>query len=87
MTTAFAHTVRGQWPAAFMAQPAGFLLALFTVAAGAASAGVLVTGRVLAPNWARLTPFWLACIVVSVLLAGWAFKLIVGLATGALPYR
>ena len=73
--------------AAFLAQPAGFLLALVTAAGAGVCANILVTGKVLSVNWYRLTPVRLACIVVAILLAGWLFKLGTGLATGVLPYR
>lgn len=45
MTTAFAHTVRGQWYRAFMAQPAGFVAALGTIAAAVVAVWALATGR------------------------------------------
>ena len=75
MTTAFAHTVRGQWISAFHAQPAGFALALATVVAGALALGVLVTGRVWGVNWYRIKPRTVTLTVLGVLLAGWVYKI------------
>lgn len=80
MTTAFAYTVRGQWLAAFGAQPAGFLLALLTVAATAVSLGVVVTGSVWTVNWYRVSPSRLVIALVLVVLAGWLYKLFSGVA-------
>ncbi len=45
MTTAFAHTVRFEFPDAFRSNPAGFLLALFTLAAPLWFLHALVTGQ------------------------------------------
>jgi hypothetical protein len=86
MTTAFSHTVRGQWLRAFCVQPAGFLLALATIAAVFVLGGVVVKGRwPQAPLW--LTPYRLFLVVLVLLVGGWAFKIAVGLADGSLPYR
>lgn len=87
MTTAFAHVVRGQWWRAFLAQPAGFVLALMTIA------GTLLGGRMVLTNrWpvrlaAVVTPYRLCLGVLVLLIGGWAFKLVYGLATGELPLR
>lgn len=85
MTTAFAHTVRGQLGSAFHAQPAGFLLALGTAAAAALSAGVLFTGKVWAVNWYRVPPTLTAVAILLCLLAGWGYKLATGVISGTLP--
>lgn len=87
MTTAFAHGVRGQWLRSFHAQPAGFLLFLATLTAVGISLSVLVTGRTLRLNPQRLTPVRIALMVVGLLAAGWAYKLIAGLWSGVVPYR
>lgn len=87
MTTAFAHTVRGQWLRAFWVQPAGFVLAVGTIAFLGISAWTVVRGR-----WPRLTGWWLTPYrlflgLLILLLGAWAFKIVTGLATGTLPYR
>ena len=87
MTTAFAHTVRGQWLRAFWVQPAGFVLALGTIALGGVAGWTVLYGR-----WPRLrlrfvTPYRLFLGLLVLLLGGWAFKIVVGLAEGTLPYR
>ncbi len=85
MTTAFAHTVRGQWLQAAWAQPAGFVLALGTIGAALVSVWVLVTGRLPYLDYAAFTPFRLFLALLVLLLGGWAFKLIAGLLTHTLP--
>ena len=87
MTTAFAHTVRGELLSAFRAHPAGFIMALATVATAAVSASVLLTGRVWRVNWYRIPPSRFALAVVLIMLAGWACKLAVGVLSGTLPVR
>ncbi|MBI5866328.1 MAG: DUF2752 domain-containing protein [Planctomycetes bacterium] len=75
MTTAFAHTVRGQWLQAIWAQPSGFLLALATAATAAMSAWALVTGS--NPLWQYLpfvTPYRLFLGLTIVLFGGWFFR-------------
>lgn len=74
MTTAFAHTVRGQWFSAVWAQPAGFVLALATAATAVAALTVVVTGRVWAVNWYRVRPGRVAVVVLACFLAAWGFK-------------
>ena len=85
MTTAFAHTVRGNLWSAFSAQPAGLAVALATVLAASVSLGVLFSGKVWAVNWFRVTPLRLTLTIVLVVLGGWLYKLAAGLITGALP--
>ncbi|MDO8629024.1 MAG: DUF2752 domain-containing protein [Phycisphaerales bacterium] len=76
MTTAFAYAVRGRLGAAFHAQPAGLLIALSVALAGVASAGIVATGRTWRVNWYRVPPVRLAVIVLAVVLAGWAYKIV-----------
>ena len=87
MTTAFAHTVRGQLIHAFWAQPTGLILALVTIAALVVSTVVVISGR--PPRWpARyVTPFAVFFTLLALLIGGWAFKLAVGLLDGSLPIR
>ena len=85
MTTAFAHTVRGQLVSAFRAQPAGLALALATMVSVFVSLSVAVTGKVWAINWYRVPPGRLALAIVGLALAAWAYKVVVGLMFGTLP--
>ncbi len=87
MTTAFAHTVRGQWWHAARAQPAGFALALATLAGVLLSIFALAAGRWPAVPWLAARPFWLFLGLLVVLLGGWAFKVVAGLLDHSLPYR
>ncbi|MCP4592975.1 MAG: DUF2752 domain-containing protein [bacterium] len=75
MTTAFAHTVRGQWGAALRAQPAGWLAALAVGALAMLSAATVVTGRRWAVNWYRVPPGRVVLGCVVVVLAAWAYRI------------
>ena len=75
MTTAFAHTVRGQWVAAWRAQPAGWLAAVATAALAAVSATTVVTGRRWVVNWYRVAPGRVVAPVVLIVLAAWAYRI------------
>ena len=87
MTTAFAHTVRGQWWSAFHAQPAGFLLCLAVMAATGLAASSLISGKSWRINWYRISPTRTALVGVGLLLAAWAYKIVAGLLDGTLPAR
>ena len=87
MTTAFSHTVRGSWWSAFWAQPAGFVLALTTIAALFVSLRGVATGRVPRVLIDDRTVFRLFMALLVLLVSGWAFKLLVGLADHSLPIR
>jgi len=87
MTTAFAYTVRGRLLAAFLAQPAGMVFALATIAAAGGALWVLVTGRLPPIRWPLITPYRLFFGLLVLLIGSWAFKIILGLATGSLPDR
>jgi hypothetical protein len=76
MTTAFAYAVRGRLGSAFHAQPTGLLIALGVALAGVASAGILAGGKTWRVNWYRVPPVRLAIIVLVVVLAGWAYKIV-----------
>jgi hypothetical protein len=86
MTTAFAYAVRGQWLAAFHAQPAGFLLAMGTMIVAVFSFGAVISGRAWAINWYRISPGRTVVAVVAVVLLSWAYKIVAGLMSGTLPY-
>ena len=85
MTTAFSHTVRGQLPSAFMAQPAGMLLALMTILIGVLSVLTITTGQIPTINWYRLSPTWVVLLFLAVILLAWLFKILTGRTTGVLP--
>jgi hypothetical protein len=85
MTTAFAHTVRGELGPAFRAQPAGLVLALATLLAASVSLGVMLTGNVWLVNWYRLSPVRVTLLLLAVVLSGWAYKVTVGVISGVLP--
>ena len=85
MTTAFAHAVRGELFSAFQAQPAGLAFALATIVAGGVSLSVLLTGRVWAVNWYRVPQSRVVLAVALIILAGWGYKVGVGVLTGSLP--
>lgn len=87
MTTAFAHTVRGQWLRAIYVQPAGFLLALATIAALVLSVVMIVRGRGPVVDWLWLTPYRVFLFMLIFLLGGWGAKVVIGLADGSLPVR
>jgi hypothetical protein len=85
MTTAFAYTVRGRLISAFVAQPAGFLLALATIAGALGSARAVVTGRVGPLPIPVLTPYRLFFGLLVLFIGSWAFKIVIGLLNGTLP--
>jgi hypothetical protein len=76
MTTAFAHTVRGQWTDAFHAQPMGMLLAVAAMAGVLASLSVLVSGRSWTINWYRIRPTRLVLLIVLLSAAAWAYRIV-----------
>ncbi|MFQ5462715.1 MAG: DUF2752 domain-containing protein [Phycisphaerae bacterium] len=85
MTTAFSLTVRGRLLSAFHAQPAGLLFALATMLVTAVALVSAVSGRFWTPNFYRISwPRWAIGFVV-LLLGGWGYKLVVGIAAGTLP--
>lgn len=87
MTTAFAYAVRGRVVNAFLAQPAGFLLALATAGCALGAGWVLVTGRMPPIHLPILTPYRLFLGLLVLLVGSWAFKIVLGLLNGTLPDR
>ncbi len=85
MTTAFAHTVRGHWPAALRAQAMGFLLALMTGVTAVGCAVVALTGRTWVINWYRVPPGRALLVICLMFLAAWAVKIVQTLAPRGLP--
>lgn len=80
MTTAFAHTVRGQLISAFWAQPTGLVLTLAIMMAALGASWTLATGRLLPVRIPILTPYRLLVALLVLLVGGWAFKMVVMLA-------
>lgn len=87
MTTAFAHTVRGQWLRALYAQPSGFVLALATIATAGGSAWVLVTGRPVRTRVPLMGPVSLSTLLLVLLFGGWGIKILIGWLDGTIPIR
>jgi len=85
MTTAFAYTVRGRLFQAFLAQPAGLLLALGTAICALGAIWVLVAGRLPPVRLPILTPYRLFFGLLVLLLGSWIFKIVLGLLNGTLP--
>lgn len=87
MTTAFAHTVRGQVLSAIHAQPTGFILAVITILTAAGSLFALVVGRPPRVPWHVLTPYRLMLALLLLTLGGWFAKLAIGRVEGTLPVQ
>lgn len=85
MTTAFAHAARLDFPAAFLAQPVGLLLAVLTAVAGLAGLDLLVTGRYWMVNWYRVSPAKLVVAGTVLLCISWLGKIAVGVLNGSYP--
>jgi len=76
MTTAFAHTVRGQWLRAIRAQPMGWLLAMGTFFVTGPALVSLIFGGVWVVNWYRVSLARLVCGFVLLSAAAWAYKIL-----------
>lgn len=85
MTTAFAHTVRGELVAAFWAQPAGLVLALATILVSVLSLNVLIDARVWSVNWYRVSPALVLALFFVLVLLGWGLKIADGVTRGVFP--
>jgi hypothetical protein len=70
---------------ALAAQPLGALLCLATFAAVLLGAWSAATGRRLVVDWYRVTPTGLALAIGGTILVAWGVKIVIGLASGALP--
>jgi hypothetical protein len=75
MTTSFAHAVRGQWVAAFVAQPAGLLLASLAALTVVIAAWVAVSGRPVHRFLRPLARGRTALVAVALLVLGWGWKI------------
>jgi hypothetical protein len=80
MTTAFAHTVRGQFLAAIRVQAAGFLLAIATAGAGLLAGLAVITGKRPSLNWYRISPTALVWGAAGFLVIAWGVKIVLVLA-------
>ncbi len=87
MTTAFAYAVRGRLIRAFLAQPAGLVLALATAAGALGAAWVVAAGRMPPVRMPMITPYRLFFGLLVLLAGSWAFKIVLGLSSGMLPDR
>lgn len=76
MTTAFSHTVRGEFISAILAQPLGWLLAMTTFALLVRSFYALITGVTWRINWYRVSPTWVALMILTLASASWAYKIL-----------
>ena len=74
MTTAFAHTVRGQWIRAFHAQPMGWLLAVAAIVVAGTNVFAFVTGASIGINWYRVSPIAVALAMVVLGALAWGYK-------------
>ncbi|MEX0655425.1 MAG: DUF2752 domain-containing protein [Phycisphaeraceae bacterium] len=75
MTTSFSHATNGDFVAAFLTQPTGSLLALFTAMTAIVSGYATVTGMSLAPIGRAIWRPRMVVLFVTLLLAGWTYKI------------
>ncbi len=87
MTTSFSCVMHGDLVSAFKAQPAGAVLCVGAIALLGFAFYVVFSGRILLVNWDRVGPVRLMLGLGFLILGGWAFKIVHGLTTGALPVR
>jgi hypothetical protein len=87
MTTAYADLVHGHPLHAMLDQPCGFMLALATAIIGVVALAAAISGRTVWPNWYRIDPVRVVWGFVVLFIASWGLKILIGLATGALPAR
>lgn len=87
MTTAYADLVHGHALRSVLDQPMGFVLALATAIVGVIALAAAFSGRTVWVNWYRVNPVRVVWAFVVLFVASWGFKILFGLATGALPAR
>jgi len=87
MTTACADLVHGHVWRSFVDQPMGFVLSLGTGVVGVVALAAVLSGRVVWINWYRVSPVRVVWAFMVLFVASWGFKIVVGLATGAMPVR
>ncbi len=76
MTTAWAHTVRGEFPSAFMAQPLGVLLAFATAIVAICGLVTACTGFSFSFLLYRFSPTKIIITIAIVAIVSWGFKIL-----------
>lgn len=76
MTTAFAHSVRGDWLAAIAAQPAGWLVFVAVAVLLIQSVRELATGVGIRVNWYRVSPYRVTAVIAAMVLLAWIYKIL-----------
>lgn len=77
MTTAWSHTVRGELPSAFLAQPMGMLLAISTLFVAIGACISAVTGYSFNALLYRFAPSKVIIVIAVLALASWGLKILV----------
>ena len=77
MTTAWSHTVRGQLPSAWMAQPLGMLLALTAFAVAIGAFITAISGISFQSLLYRYSPTKVIIVIASLAILSWAFKILI----------
>lgn len=78
MTTAFAHTVRGQWIQAVHAQPMGWLLAVAAMVVAGTNVFSFFAGASIGINWYRVSPVGVAVAMAALGALAWGYKVAFG---------
>jgi hypothetical protein len=76
MTTAWSHTVRGQLPSAFLAQPFGMLLALTAFAVAIGACITAITGISFRSLLYRYSPTKVIIVIATLVILSWVFKIL-----------
>ncbi len=76
MTTAWSHTVRGEFATAFMTQPLGMLLALAAFLVFIGGSVTACTGYSFQPLLYRFPPSRIFFLLIGLALAAWGFKIL-----------
>ncbi|MDP6602086.1 MAG: DUF2752 domain-containing protein, partial [Phycisphaerales bacterium] len=76
MTTAFSHTVRGELPSAFVAQPFGLILAFATIAIAVFAIIIAITGRPLHHALYRWYTTRVFVVLCGVAVLAWGCKIL-----------
>ena len=76
MTTAWSHTVRGEFPSAFLAQPMGMLLAIGTMCVAVGGGISAMTGYSFNGLLYRFAPSKVFIVIAIVTLASWVLKIL-----------
>ena len=77
MTTAWSHTVRGELPSAFLAQPMGLLLAISTILVAVGAFFSALTGYSFNALLYRFAPSKVFIVIAVLTLASWGFKILI----------